>query len=127
MRVHWKLLSSAGIAAAILVVLIFRSRDVEGDTPDASSPQQPAPPPPGFEQDPTKQYELGPHAIRYEEQSPEEQANLDRMGEATSTAQGAGSHHAFARAADQAAERARAEIAAAQLGLTGTEDQGVVP
>lgn len=125
MRVHWKLLSSAGIAAAIIAVLIFRSRDVAGDTPD--SPAAQPPPPAGTEQDPAKQYDLGPHAIRYNELSPEEQTNLDRMAEATSAGQGGASHQAFARAAEQAAEKARAETAATQLGLTGTDDQGVVP
>jgi len=70
MRIHWKLLGSAGLAA-IIIALIFRSHDVAGDTPDsqtsdASEPVEPAPADP----DPSEQYELGPHAIPYESNRP---------------------------------------------------------
>ncbi len=131
MRIHLKLLGSAGLAAGI-IVLIVQSRDVAGDTPDSqASDPSPAPAvpaePAAADPDPSLQYDLGPHAIPYEELSAEEQQNLDRMAATTASSQPEESHLVFERAAQQAAERARAETAAAQLGLTGLEDQGVVP
>ncbi len=125
MRAHWKLLSGLGLASAVTAVLIVASGEVAGDTATPSSPASPAPD--LIDQDPSTQYELGPGKILYEEQDAEEQANLDRMEEVTATGQGAASHEALARAAAQAFEQAQIEIATRQVGLTGTEDQGVVP
>jgi len=119
MRETVKLVSGLVVAGAVGLLLIARSGDVAGDP---SLPDEPAaaPDPNTGDPDPSVQYELGPGKILYEEQTSEEQANLDRMAEVTEASQDARSNESMARAASQAAEQARAEIAARHVGLTGT-------
>lgn len=130
MRTHWKLLSGLGLAGTMAALLIVGSRDVAGDTDTPA--QEPTPPDPAqapntVGQDPSVQYELGPGKILFEQQTAEEQTHLERMAETTANDHGPKSHEALARAAEQARGHAEAEIAARQVGMNGTEEQGVVP
>jgi hypothetical protein len=106
--------------ATLLLCLFVGSRTVVGDPPPENAGELPV------EHEPGTPYDLGPHAIPYEEQPADEQANIDRVHERLEANQPAASHDAYAAAVDQAVARAQAEIAERHLGLEGVENQGVV-
>lgn len=126
MRVRWTLLGSAGAAGFLIAVaIIARATDVAGDP--TASPSSNTAEPPIAEIRPGEPLQLGPHAIPYEALSPEDQAGVDRMIEQEEANQPASSIAAMKRSADQAADAAGAEVAARNVGMTGLDDQGVVP
>ncbi len=113
-------MSKAILFAAFLLALFLLGFQglVAGDPSDTA--EQPISGPP-------ETYDLGPHAIKYEDQSADEQANIDRVAERLETIQPASSHEAWARATEQASAAAQAEIASRAVGLEDIENQGVVP
>lgn len=110
----WKLVGGLGVGAGICAVIAVAAPAL-GDSQAADSTDA---------DDLGRPYELGPHAIPYENQPSSEQDNIDRMGAKT---QGGDSSEALARAAEQEARRAQIELAKRQVGLNGTDEQGVVP
>ena len=125
MRVRWTILGSAGAAGFLIAVaIVARASDVAGDptvSPSTNAQSSIADIRPG------EPLQLGPHAIPYEDLSPEDQAGVDRMIEQEETNQPASSVAAMQRSADQTADAASAEVAARQVGMMGLDEQGVVP
>ena len=126
MRTHWKLASLLVVGVATFAALKLGTNEVAGDTPDPSSAQSSDQPGPvADEADDQLVPRLGPHTIPYEEQASAEQGNLDRMAERTFLSQG--DVQAATRGIEQEVARTRAEIASRSVGLTGTDEQGVIP
>lgn len=112
--------SVLGKALALTLCLLGGDgRVVLGDTSTAERP-------PG-EIDPFAPYPLGPDAISYEQMSPSQQDEVDAVQATTDAAQTADSVASFARATADTVGRAKAEIAARSVGLSGTEEDAVIP
>lgn len=118
----WKPITAVVAIGIAVVVLASRNRLVSGQ-PSNTATASPVDDP----HEPFTPYALGPGAIPYEKEAAADRVAIDHMAEVVDTSQSAGSIDAFARASKQAADMAQAEIAARQVGLIGTEEQGVNP
>lgn len=128
MRARWKILGGTSIASAVVTALIVgQSGEAKSDT-TVSVPSGPNPSTPAEDvHDPLTPYPLGPHPIEYDQLSTADKAGVDLIQETTETSQPASSYQAWAAATAYTGQQAEAEIAARGVGLTGTEQDGVVP
>jgi len=130
MRTRWKIVGGSGIASIwIVAILIGQTGKVSGDTSSSTSTPTTTPTAvdPASAQDPNQPYPLGPGAIAYESLSAADKAAVDHVQENVDTSQPPSSYAAFATATAWTADRVQVEVAARQLGLTGTEQDGVIP
>jgi hypothetical protein len=115
---RWKILGGAGLAGILAgLIVVGRSPVALGDTAATTTPPNDpfSPPPPG------------PGTIPYDQLSPAGQADIDQIQQTIELGQPASSYAAFSAATDQAVIDSQAEIAARQVGLESTEQDGVVP
>lgn len=127
MRVRWKVLGASTVAIAIGTVIVVGAAPSVREESAADSAAGIGGDSPSPIHDPSTPYPLGPHVIPYEALSDSERRAVDIVRETVETSQPASSHDAYAAAAASIqvdAERQRAER---QVGLVGTEDDGVVP
>lgn len=130
MRTRWKILGGASVAGiwatAIMLGHTGAAADNSSSSPEPSTASSNALEPES-EHDPNTPYPLGPGAIPYESLGPAEKAAVDSVEETVETSQPPSSYEAFAAATAWTGERAQAEVAARGVGLTGTEQDGVLP
>lgn len=104
--------------------IIGRPHSVSGQSADSSSGNS-TPTDPGYH-DPSQPWELGPGAIPYDQLSPQDQAGVEQILQTEDQSQPASSYQVFAAAANTMAADAQAQIAARSVGLSGTDNEGVV-
>jgi hypothetical protein len=130
MRARWKVLGGAGLIGAGLglFIVVGHSRVSRGDTSSStdSTTTTPTPQAPNYH-DPFTPYPLGPGAISYDQLSPTDQAGVDAILQNEDLSQPPSSYSAWADAAAASAADAQAQIAARNVGLVGTEQDGVTP
>jgi hypothetical protein len=125
MRARWKILGGAGLVGFGLSLFILGHSNVSrGDT--SSSTGASTNPDPNF-RDPEQPYSLGPAVISYDQLSGAEKAGVDRILEIEDTSQPPASYQAWSDAASTMAADAQVQLAARQVGLVNSDQDGVVP
>ena len=136
MRARWKVLGGVELAGVVLFI-VGHSRPSHGDTaPDAPTASTSTPtvnPPPGtgttpiVAHDQLTPYDMGPHAIPYEQLTAAGKADIDAIQERVELGQPASSYQAYSTGTAAAIADAQAQIAARSVGLVDTAQDGVVP
>jgi len=129
MRKRWKVLGGASITSVLVGTLILgRSGAVQGDT--TSDPATPAVQPEpglGLYPPPNAAYSLGPDTIPYDQLSAADKAAVDVIQETVETSQPASYQADIEEAFISLRQQMKAELAARNVGLVGTAEDGVVP
>lgn len=130
LRARWKVISGAGLGLGVALFIVGHSRLSHGDTTPDAPPPTASPPPstgttPTVAHDQLAPYDLGPHAIPYEQLSAAGKADVDAIQERVELSQPAASYLAYSSGTASAAADAQAQKAARIVGLVDTAQDGV--
>jgi hypothetical protein len=109
------------VLACTLCFIGGDSRVVHGDAPT------PVPERPPGDVDPFQAYAQGAGALSYDSMSTPQQDEVDTIQATTDFAPKADAIKTLDRATSETIARAKAEVSAGAVGLSGTEQDGVVP
>jgi hypothetical protein len=134
MRVS-KVAGGAGVVClGVALAFLVRTGRIANEASASSSPATEAPDqPPEAAIDPTSShqpftpYGLGPDPLQFDQMTAAEQAGTEAVYERIEASFPSTVHPAYNRAVAEAIEAARREHAAREVGLQGTDDQGVIP